>query len=459
MEGSVLVKYDVGETWKERFCVLTDEKFVITGEGETDLEAEIFLSGEHYVQESRNKKVLGEQEKAFLVSDLVTNTYFSGTDENTTNQWLQAFRKLIVKKQMDDQWWLDLNQMGLDEDALEMVLDDILAIYMKARGIIDPYSMQADPTKLEEEAAIANLAVETMKLEEEDILAEEEKAMEELNRAKAAAAKAKQKVKRLSVMPGTDAMIELEAEMKRLEELHQIEELAKQDVEMAQAKEVAMKELLANASDKAEQIEKQRKKEATRLTIMPKQGGAPPLAAPESVSKAVRRATRLPTMAPPNPRGRTTIVSRATFVQKKEKEKAPIKNRVAEWQKKLDERSEKQANNVFSDKYQGNKALTTGDTRYGKAVEGSKTEERAAKAAEWVNKEVAKLLSVIQDLGAHDEEAGGITISFGALFIAYQDISDTLVGMLMRAKKRKQLHYPGQMLFQGMHDHVKITLR
>ena len=49
-------------------------------------------------------------------------------------------------------------------------------------------------------------------------------------------------------------------------------------------------------------------------------------------------------------------------------------------------------------------------------------------------------------------------ITFGELFILYQDISDTLVGILMRAKKYKKLFYDGQMLFQGMHNHVIIQL-
>jgi hypothetical protein len=37
-----------------------------------------------------------------------------------------------------------------------------------------------------------------------------------------------------------------------------------------------------------------------------------------------------------------------------------------------------------------------------------------------------------------------MTIKFGALFIAYQDISDTLVGILMRAKKRRRIVYEGE---------------
>ena len=67
-------------------------------------------------------------------------------------------------------------------------------------------------------------------------------------------------------------------------------------------------------------------------------------------------------------------------------------------------------------------------------------------------------MSVIKDIGEDDPETGFKSIKFGPLFVAYQDISDTLVGILMRAKKYKRLTYKGQMLFQGMHDSVVIQL-
>ena len=67
-------------------------------------------------------------------------------------------------------------------------------------------------------------------------------------------------------------------------------------------------------------------------------------------------------------------------------------------------------------------------------------------------------MSVINDIGEDDPETGFKSIKFGPLFVAYQDISDTLVGILMRAKKYKRLTYKGQMLFQGMHDNVVIQL-
>ena len=47
--------------------------------------------------------------------------------------------------------------------------------------------------------------------------------------------------------------------------------------------------------------------------------------------------------------------------------------------------------------------------------------------------------------------------AFGVLFNAYADISDTLVGLLIRARKRQLVSYEGDgMLFQGCHDHVLV---
>ena len=67
-------------------------------------------------------------------------------------------------------------------------------------------------------------------------------------------------------------------------------------------------------------------------------------------------------------------------------------------------------------------------------------------------------MSVIEDMGEVNPDTGKKFTTFGPLFIAYQDISDTLVGILMRAKKYKHLTYKGQMLFQGMHNDVVIQL-
>jgi hypothetical protein len=125
--------------------------------------------------------------------------------------------------------------------------------------------------------------------------------------------------------------------------------------------------------------------------------------------------------------------------------------------KEAAEQAAKKEQNVFSENYKGPTMLKRGDAGYGLAEAGSATEARAQKAQEWVDKEIGKLISVIEEFGTKQPNGKPMT-TFGPLFIAYTDISVTLVGILMRAKKRKQLFYEGDMLFQGSHDKVEIEV-
>ena len=109
--------------------------------------------------------------------------------------------------------------------------------------------------------------------------------------------------------------------------------------------------------------------------------------------------------------------------------------------------------NPFSKNFdKGAARLKKGDAGYGTAVAGSATADRAAKAQAWVETEIEKLIEVIKENG------DGTTITFGVLFEVYANISDTLVGILMRARKRKRLHFESDMLFQGVHDSVVIRI-
>ncbi|KAH9253940.1 hypothetical protein BASA81_008064 [Batrachochytrium salamandrivorans] len=128
------------------------------------------------------------------------------------------------------------------------------------------------------------------------------------------------------------------------------------------------------------------------------------------------------------------------------------------WENTAKAYKDKQAMNVFSGQFDKTKDERIDPATYGKPVEGSKTEDRAKEASAWVDKEIAKLVEVIKQIGTVDAQEGGITVEFGLLFDTYVDISDTLVGILMRAKKRQVLKYPGQMLYQGASGKVKITL-
>lgn len=87
------------------------------------------------------------------------------------------------------------------------------------------------------------------------------------------------------------------------------------------------------------------------------------------------------------------------------------------------------------------------------------SKRRAANFNKGVEEGIDSLIKVIKRVGKFDKSEGGVaTVTFGELFEEYENISDMLVGLLMRAKKRKRLKYSGDMLFQGIHDHVKITV-
>ncbi len=89
------------------------------------------------------------------------------------------------------------------------------------------------------------------------------------------------------------------------------------------------------------------------------------------------------------------------------------------------------------------------------------SDQRAVKAQEWVEKEVDKLMTNIVALAKRNQSSGKCEVTFGELFYTYQDISDTLVGIMVRAKKRGLIEYEGQgghMLFQGRHDNVVVTV-
>jgi len=127
------------------------------------------------------------------------------------------------------------------------------------------------------------------------------------------------------------------------------------------------------------------------------------------------------------------------------------------WDAKVHEAEEQQRHDPFSRKFDGGTKLKKGDAGYGTAVAGSATAERAQKAQAWVDTEIDKLLDVIRQHG-HNGPTGATAIEFGQLFNLYADISDTLVGILMRARKRGRLSFESAMLFQGVHDHVLISI-
>lgn len=92
------------------------------------------------------------------------------------------------------------------------------------------------------------------------------------------------------------------------------------------------------------------------------------------------------------------------------------------------------------------------------------SELRAFNANVWVEIAVEKLLKQIEVNGTKKDGAGGndIEIKFGTLFSIYQDLSNSLLGILTRAKKRGLISYTGgdagDLLMQRVHDEVVITM-
>ncbi|XP_073436882.1 actin-binding Rho-activating protein-like [Dendrobates tinctorius] len=132
-----------------------------------------------------------------------------------------------------------------------------------------------------------------------------------------------------------------------------------------------------------------------------------------------------------------------------------------EWQLRSEEHMEKQRLNPFSDDFDHQHAmdirLRKGDKGYGRPEQGSKTEQRGKRALQHVHKEIDEMCLIIRDMGVRGRD-GRIRVTFGRLFDAYVRISDKVVGILLRSRKHGRLDFEGEMLWQGVHDNVIITL-
>jgi len=97
------------------------------------------------------------------------------------------------------------------------------------------------------------------------------------------------------------------------------------------------------------------------------------------------------------------------------------------------------------------------DPNYGCPVAGSKTEFRGKLAGVHVSTEIVDLCSIIQQLGTKRED-GIVVVPFGILFQFYTQISNKLVGMLIRARRHGLIHFEGEMLYQRQDEQVPIYL-
>jgi len=76
-----------------------------------------------------------------------------------------------------------------------------------------------------------------------------------------------------------------------------------------------------------------------------------------------------------------------------------------------------------------------------------------------VGAEVTMLLEEIKRLGTENGD-GKISVEFGVLFNDDRcaNIFEALVGTLRAAKRKKLITYEGELLLQGVHDKVPITI-
>ncbi|XP_024272348.1 actin-binding Rho-activating protein [Oncorhynchus tshawytscha] len=140
------------------------------------------------------------------------------------------------------------------------------------------------------------------------------------------------------------------------------------------------------------------------------------------------------------------------------------------WQRWSNEHQEYQKDNPFSNDRGAMVSATAQQQRlqrdqdgYGRPLEGSLTEQRGQNAHIHISREVEELCQVIRDIGESCGDGGGekrpvVTVEFGKLFEHYVNISNKVVGILLRARKQGLVSFEGEMLWQGQDDRVLITL-
>ncbi|XP_026140919.1 actin-binding Rho-activating protein [Carassius auratus] len=134
-----------------------------------------------------------------------------------------------------------------------------------------------------------------------------------------------------------------------------------------------------------------------------------------------------------------------------------VKGLTENWQKWSNDHCEYQKHNPFSNGKVTPPQIQRGQEGYGRPLEGSKTEQRGKDANSHISREVTELCQVIREIGASGDDSR-VSVQFGTLFERYVNISNKLVGVLLRARKQGLLNFEGEMLWQGRDDGVLITL-
>lgn len=147
-----------------------------------------------------------------------------------------------------------------------------------------------------------------------------------------------------------------------------------------------------------------------------------------------------------------------------------VKGLKENWQRWSNKHQEYQKHNPFSNDRGAMVNVTAQQQRlqrdqdgYGRPLEGSLTEQRGRDAHVHISREVEELCQVIRDIGESCGDGGGekrpvVTVEFGKLFEHYVNISNKVVGILLRARKQGLVSFEGEMLWQGQDDRVLITL-
>ncbi|CAJ0580813.1 unnamed protein product, partial [Mesorhabditis spiculigera] len=111
--------------------------------------------------------------------------------------------------------------------------------------------------------------------------------------------------------------------------------------------------------------------------------------------------------------------------------------------------------NPFSGSYVEQK-FDKNSADYARPPSGSLTEARGIKASMHVCREVLFLIETINENAIG--EVPNRVIEFGKLFTLYSYYSETLMGMLIRARKYGLITFEGEMLYQRQDDKKPIAM-
>ncbi|KAF2353572.1 Costars domain [Trinorchestia longiramus] len=99
------------------------------------------------------------------------------------------------------------------------------------------------------------------------------------------------------------------------------------------------------------------------------------------------------------------------------------------------------------------------DENYGRPDPNSTSAARAQAAHLNIMTEIRHVCYVIYECAEWRSKDGRAAITFRRLFNIYNNISDKLVGTLLRARKHGFIDFEGEMLYQRRDDEKLITLR